>query len=157
MAPKAKNIVEGAGFKRNKKGEDFGSSSNWEPFQKFSKKAMERYVREFYANWITEPRFNKSMPIWGNDVKFTAKVLNTFLGTLNCDAEDFNRLKKTPPLMRYTSYVRESFLKIMCSVFLLAKHLSDVTRDRVVLVHILMKGMPINVRAILRQYDKVQK
>ncbi|KAG5614215.1 hypothetical protein H5410_014039 [Solanum commersonii] len=32
-----------------------------------------------------------------------------------------------------------------------AKHLTKVTRDRVVLVNMLMKGMPINVGAILRQ------
>ncbi|KAG5580800.1 hypothetical protein H5410_051427 [Solanum commersonii] len=37
------------------------------------------------------------------------------------------------------------------SVFLPAKHLIDMTRDRVVLVYMLMKGMPINVGAILRQ------
>ncbi|TMW87778.1 hypothetical protein EJD97_019496 [Solanum chilense] len=42
-------------------------------------------------------------------------------------------------------------VEIVCSVFLPAKDLTDVTRDRVVLVYMLMKEMPINVGAILRQ------
>ncbi|KAG5611166.1 hypothetical protein H5410_022447 [Solanum commersonii] len=52
--------------------------------------------QEFYANWNTETRFNKTIPIRGKDVKFTSKVLNLFLGTPNCEAEDFNRLKEHP-------------------------------------------------------------
>uniref|UniRef100_M1DN14 Putative plant transposon protein domain-containing protein n=1 Tax=Solanum tuberosum TaxID=4113 RepID=M1DN14_SOLTU len=46
--------------------------------------------------------------------------------------------------------VARVWLKIVCSVLLPAKHLTKVTRDRVVLIYMLMKGMPINVRAILR-------
>ncbi|KAG5611167.1 hypothetical protein H5410_022448 [Solanum commersonii] len=42
-------------------------------------------VQEFYANWNTETRFNKTVPIRGKDVKFTSKVLNMFLGTPNCE------------------------------------------------------------------------
>ena len=43
------------------------------------------------------------------------------------------------------------WLKIVFSVFLPSKHLTDVTWDRVVLVYMLMKGMPVNVGAILKQ------
>ncbi|KAH0669688.1 hypothetical protein KY289_024181 [Solanum tuberosum] len=70
MAPKAKNMVGGAGYKRSQKGGASGSSSSREPFQKFGKKVVER-------------------------------------------------------------------------VFLPAKHLTDVMRDWVVLVYMLMKGMPV--------------
>lgn len=41
--------------------------------------------------------------------------------------------------------------KIVCSVFLPAKHLTELTRDTTVLVYMLIKGMPINVGAILIQ------
>ena len=43
------------------------------------------------------------------------------------------------------------WLKIVFSVFLPSKHLTDVTWDRVVLVYMLMKGMLVNVGAILKQ------
>ncbi|KAH0712076.1 hypothetical protein KY289_008035 [Solanum tuberosum] len=46
MAPKAKNV---AGSKRNRKGETFGSSSAWEPIQKFGKKVVQRYGWEWFA------------------------------------------------------------------------------------------------------------
>ncbi|KAH0679695.1 hypothetical protein KY284_020780 [Solanum tuberosum] len=39
--------------------------------------------------------------------------------------------------------VARVWLKIVCSVLLPAKYLTEVTRDRVVLVYMLMKGMPI--------------
>ncbi|KAG5595308.1 hypothetical protein H5410_036540 [Solanum commersonii] len=57
-------------------------------------------------------------------------------------------------ILHYANFnqVARVSLNIVCSVFLLAKHTSDVTRDRVVLVYMLMKGMPINVGAVLRQY-----
>lgn len=47
--------------------------------------------------------------------------------------------------------VARVWLKIVCSVFVPAKDLTDVTRDRVVLVYMLMKEMPINLGVILRQ------
>ena len=42
-------------------------------------------------------------------------------------------------------------MKKVCSVFLPIKHLTGVARDRVVLVYTFMKGMYVNVGAILRQ------
>ncbi|KAH0689755.1 hypothetical protein KY289_017113 [Solanum tuberosum] len=51
----------------------------------------------------------------------------------------------------FVNKVARVWLKIVCSVLLHAKHLNEVTRDRVLLVYMLMKGMPINVGAILRQ------
>uniref|UniRef100_M1DYX5 Putative plant transposon protein domain-containing protein n=1 Tax=Solanum tuberosum TaxID=4113 RepID=M1DYX5_SOLTU len=136
-------------------------------------------VREFYANWLTETKY-KAIPIRGRDVKFSARLLNELLGTPNCDADDFNRLKEKPPYrdIRHTlcgiestcrwgrskdigrhsnlhfanfNLVARVWLKLVCSVLLPVKHLTEVTRDRVVLVYMLMKGMPINVGAILRQ------
>ncbi|KAH0748141.1 hypothetical protein KY290_027373 [Solanum tuberosum] len=118
--------------------------------------------------------------IWGKDVKFSACILNELLGIPNCDPDVFNDLKDKPSYrdIRHTlcgvdsnarwerskdtgrhntlhfasfNQVAKVWLKIVCSVFLLAKHLTDVTKDRVVLVYMLMKGMPINVGVILRQ------
>ncbi|KAG5600525.1 hypothetical protein H5410_031895 [Solanum commersonii] len=85
----------------------------------------------------------------GKDVKFLARILNEFLETPNCDPNEFNSLKDKPPYrdIRNTLYGVDS----TASVLLPAKHLTEVIRDRVVLVYMLMKGMPINVRAILRQ------
>ncbi|KAH0688947.1 hypothetical protein KY289_016305 [Solanum tuberosum] len=155
MAPKAKNV---AGSKRNRNGETSGSSSAREPVQKFGKKVVQR----------------------GEDVKFSAQILNELLGTPNCDPDEFNSLKDKPPYrdIRHTlcgvdstarwerskdtgrhntlyfanfNQVARVWLKIVCSVLLSAKHLTEVTRDRVVLVYMLMKEMPNNVGAILRQ------
>ncbi|KAH0646412.1 hypothetical protein KY284_034296 [Solanum tuberosum] len=155
MAPKDKNVV---GSKRSRKGEASGSSSGREPVQKFGKKVVQR----------------------GKDVKFSTQILNELLGTPNCDLDEFNNLKDKPPYrdIRHTlcgvdstarweqskdtgrhntlyfanfNQVARVWLKIVCSVLLPAKHLTEVTRDRVVLVYMLMKGMSINIRAILRQ------
>ncbi|KAH0715114.1 hypothetical protein KY284_008019 [Solanum tuberosum] len=51
----------------------------------------------------------------------------------------------------FVNEVARVWLKIVCSVLLPTKHLTEVTRDGVVLVYMLMKGMPINVGAFLRQ------
>ncbi|KAH0679319.1 hypothetical protein KY284_020404 [Solanum tuberosum] len=136
-------------------------------------------VREFYANWLTETKY-KIVPVRGEDVKFSAHILNELLGTPNCDPDVFNDLKDKPPYrdIRHTlcgvdsnarwelskdtgrhntlhfasfNQVARVWLKIVCSVLLPTKHLTDVTRDRVVLVYMLMKGMPINIGAFLRQ------
>ncbi|KAH0679034.1 hypothetical protein KY284_020119 [Solanum tuberosum] len=136
-------------------------------------------VREFYANWLTETKY-KTMLVRGKDVRFSARILNELLGTPNCDPDEFNGLKDKPPYrdIRLTlcgvdstarwerskdtrrhntlhfanfNQVARVWLKIVCSVLLPAKHLTEVTRDRVVLVYMLMKGMPINVGLILRQ------
>ncbi|KAG5628208.1 hypothetical protein H5410_013426 [Solanum commersonii] len=98
----------------------------------------------------------------GSDAKFTANILNALLRTPNCDVEDFNTLKEKTSYrdIRHTlcgvkstarwdrskdtrrhftlhfsnfNQVARVWLKIVCSVLLSAKHLSAVTRDRVVL------------------------
>ncbi|KAH0689707.1 hypothetical protein KY289_017065 [Solanum tuberosum] len=115
----------------------------------------------------------------GKDVKFSARIMNELLGTPNCDPDVLNDLKDQPPYrdIRHTlcgvdsnarweqskdngrhntlhfasfNQVARVWLKIVCSVLLPAKHLTEVTRDRVVLVYMLIKGVPINVGAILR-------
>ncbi|KAH0658257.1 hypothetical protein KY289_027005 [Solanum tuberosum] len=136
-------------------------------------------AKEFYANWLTETKY-KTVPVRGKDVKFSARILNELLRTPNSDPDEFNSLKDKPPYrdIRHTlcgvdstarwerskdirrhntlnfanfNQVALVWLKIVCSVLLPAKHLIDVTRDRVVLVYMLMKGMLINVGEILRQ------
>ncbi|KAH0709561.1 hypothetical protein KY284_010988 [Solanum tuberosum] len=140
-------------------------------------------VREFYANCLMETKY-KIVPIRGKDVEFSARILNELLGTPNYDADDFNMLKEKSPYrdIRHTvsgvestarwahskdtgrhstlyfanvNLIARVWLKIVCSVLLPAKHLTEVTRDRVVLVYMLMKGMPINVGEILRK-DKMK-
>ncbi|KAH0765020.1 hypothetical protein KY285_000891 [Solanum tuberosum] len=51
----------------------------------------------------------------------------------------------------FVNEVSRVWLKIVCSVLMPTKHLTEVTRYMVVLVYMLMKGMPINAGAILRQ------
>ncbi|KAG5612368.1 hypothetical protein H5410_023649, partial [Solanum commersonii] len=99
-------------------------------------------VREFYANWLTETKY-KIAPVRGKNVNFSARILNELLGTPNWKHNTLH--------FANFDQVTWVWLKIVCSVLLPAKHLIDVTRDRVVLVYMLMKGMPINVGAILRQ------
>ncbi|KAH0669773.1 hypothetical protein KY285_023928 [Solanum tuberosum] len=132
-----------------------------------------------FVNELTETKY-KIVPVRGKDVKFSTRILNEFLETPNCDPDEFNNLKDKPPYrdIRHTLCVVDStarwerskdtgrhntihfanfnqvarvWLKIVCSVLLPAKHLIEVTRDRVVLVYMLMKGIPINIGAILRQ------
>ncbi|KAG5584245.1 hypothetical protein H5410_044679 [Solanum commersonii] len=193
MAPKAKNVV---GSKQSRKGEASGSKIK-ELAQKFGKKVVQRYrltwfdchreakyigdeyVDSFYANWLTKTKY-KTVPIRGRDVKFSTRILNELLGTLNYDADDFNMLKEKPlykdirhtlcgveltarwGCSKYTerhstlhfanfNLITRVWLKIVCSILLPAKYLTEVTRDRVVLVYMLMKGMPINVGVVLRQ------
>ncbi|KAG5615804.1 hypothetical protein H5410_015628, partial [Solanum commersonii] len=166
MAPKDKNV---AGSKRNRKGKTFGSSSARESIQKFGKKVVQRYGWEWFAcqqkvkymgdefvNEITETKY-KILPVRGKNVKFSARILNELLGTPNSDPDEFNSLKDKPPYgdIRHTlcgvDLTIRVWLKIVCSVLLPTKHLTEVTRDRVVLVYMPMTGMPINVGAILRQ------
>ncbi|KAG5572784.1 hypothetical protein H5410_062550 [Solanum commersonii] len=121
-----------------------------------------KLIREFYANWLTETKY-KTVPVRGKDVKFSARILNEFLGTMNYDANEFSSLKDKPLYrdIRHTLCGVEStatwerscpsVVEIVCSLLLPAKHLTKVTRDMVALVYMLMKGMPINVGAILRQ------
>ncbi|KAH0761116.1 hypothetical protein KY290_017189 [Solanum tuberosum] len=136
-------------------------------------------VRKFYANWLTETKY-KTVPIRGKDVRFSARILNELLGTPNCDPDEFNGLKDKPPYrdIRHTlcgvdstarwewskdtgrhntlhfanfNQVARVWLKIVCTVLLPAKHLTEVTRDRVVLAYMLMKGIPINVGSIVSE------
>uniref|UniRef100_M1DZ68 Uncharacterized protein n=1 Tax=Solanum tuberosum TaxID=4113 RepID=M1DZ68_SOLTU len=48
MAPKGKNVDGGAGSKRSRKGDVFGSSSSQTPSQKFGKQAVEQYGKEWF-------------------------------------------------------------------------------------------------------------
>ncbi|KAG5582081.1 hypothetical protein H5410_052708, partial [Solanum commersonii] len=137
-------------------------------------------VHEFYANWLTETKY-KNMSIRGKNVKFSARILNELLGTPNCDADDFNRLKEKPPYrdIRHTlseveltarwacskdtgrhstlhfanfNLIAKVWLKIVCSVLLPAKHLTEVTRDRVVFVAVLLWGG----RSFITRFLRVQ-
>uniref|UniRef100_M1D9F4 Putative plant transposon protein domain-containing protein n=1 Tax=Solanum tuberosum TaxID=4113 RepID=M1D9F4_SOLTU len=125
-------------------------------------------VRKFYANWLTQTMY-KIVPIRGKDVKFNAMILNDFNALKDklpyrdirhtlCGVESTARWERSKDTGRHNTLhfanfnqVARVWLKIMCSVLLPTKHLTEVTRDRVVLVYMLMKGMPINVGGILRQ------
>ncbi|KAH0773550.1 hypothetical protein KY290_010687 [Solanum tuberosum] len=201
MAPKARYVV---GSKWSRKGEASGFD-NRVPAQKFRKKAVKAYGL-LWLDCQREPKYmgdeyvdeirlqTQFSAIYRTVAELGLKfifdhpsdcnlslVLNELLGTPNCDANKFNRLKETPLYrdIRHTlcgvdstarwgrskdtgrhntlhfanfNLVARVWLKIVCSVLLLAKHLYEETRDRVVLVYMLMKGMPINVGAILRQH-----
>ncbi|KAH0708916.1 hypothetical protein KY284_010343 [Solanum tuberosum] len=112
-----------AGSKRNRKGEAFGSSSGREPAQKFGEKAVQRDIRHTLCGVDSTARWERSKDTGRHNTLHFAK---------------FNQVARV-------------WLKIVCSVLLPAKHLTEVTRDRVVLVYMLMKGIYINVGAILRQ------
>ncbi|KAG5589799.1 hypothetical protein H5410_040313 [Solanum commersonii] len=113
-------------------------------------------------------------------VRFTVEALHDFLGTPNCDNAEFMEMIERPPYcdishtlcgvnfvvwwdrvrdtgrhltLHYGHFNLEAriWLKIVCSTLLPCKHTTDVTRERVVLVYRLMKGLPVNVWAILRQ------
>ncbi|KAH0650410.1 hypothetical protein KY284_030322 [Solanum tuberosum] len=111
---------------------------------------------------------------------FMDQALNEFLGTPNCDNADFLVMTERPPYrnIRHTlcgvnSVARwdrvidtgchltlhyghfnleaRNWLKIMCSTLLSCKHTTDVIRERVMLIYRLMKSLPVNVGAILKQ------
>uniref|UniRef100_M1DXH1 Putative plant transposon protein domain-containing protein n=1 Tax=Solanum tuberosum TaxID=4113 RepID=M1DXH1_SOLTU len=127
MAPKAKSV---AGSKRSRKGETSGSG-NREPAQKFGKKVVQRL---------------KEKPPY-RDIRH-----------ILCGVESTARWGRSKDTRRHSTLhfanfnlISRVWLKLVCSVLLPTKHLTEVTRDRVVLVYMLIKGMPINVEAILKQ------
>ncbi|KAG5580894.1 hypothetical protein H5410_051521 [Solanum commersonii] len=197
MAPKAENV---AGSKRSRMGKASGSG-NREPTQKFRKKAVKAYGLLWFDcqqepkymgdKYVDEVRLQTQiLAMYRTVVELGLKFifdhsndcnLTLLLGIPNCDADEFNRLKETPPYrdirhtlcgvestaiwgrnkdigrhntLQFANFILVSrvWLKIVCSVLLPAKHLPEATMDRVVLVYMLMKGMPINVGAILRQH-----
>ncbi|KAK4717796.1 hypothetical protein R3W88_016134 [Solanum pinnatisectum] len=124
----------------------------WEWFecQKEAKYMGDEFVNEY-----------KTVHVRGKDVKFSTRILNELLGTSNCNSDEFNSLKDKPTYrdIRHTlcgvdstarwerskdtgrhnilhfanfNQVARVWLKIVCSVLLPAKHLTEVTRDRVV-------------------------
>ncbi|KAH0652424.1 hypothetical protein KY289_030102 [Solanum tuberosum] len=137
-------------------------------------------VHEFYANWNTRRvEINKRF-IKDSWVRFSVDALNEFLGTPNCDTADLLAMIERPPYrdirhtlcganfvarwdrvrntgrhltLHYGHFNLEAriWLKIVCSNLLPCRHTIDVTREIVVLVYRLMKGLPVNVGAIWKQ------
>uniref|UniRef100_M1DUH5 Putative plant transposon protein domain-containing protein n=1 Tax=Solanum tuberosum TaxID=4113 RepID=M1DUH5_SOLTU len=137
-------------------------------------------VREFYVNWNTHHiKLNQGL-IRDSRVRFTLEALNEFLGTPNCGNSEFLAMIERPYYLdiRHTfcgvnsiarwDRVRDTgrhltlyyghfnlevriWLKYVCSTLLSCKHTTNVTRERVVLVYRWMKGLPMNVGAILEQ------
>lgn len=137
-------------------------------------------VREFYANWNTEnSQCNSQVVVRGKRVRVSTRAWNRFLGTPNCPNAEHLTMIEHPPYrdIRHTlcgenSTVRWNrsretgqhatlpyshlnlearvWLKIVSSVILPGKHTTEVTRDRVILIYRLMKGLPVNVGYILR-------
>ncbi|KAH0709236.1 hypothetical protein KY284_010663 [Solanum tuberosum] len=137
-------------------------------------------VHEFYANWNTHRVELNQGFIRDSWVRFTVEPLNDFLGTPNCDNAEFLGMIERPLYrdIRHTlcgvnsvawwDRIRDTgchltlhyghfnleariWLKIVCSTLLPCKHTTDVTRERVVLIYHLMKGLPVNVGDILKQ------
>ncbi|KAH0665669.1 hypothetical protein KY285_026875 [Solanum tuberosum] len=150
MAPKSKNVASGTSSKRNRKGEAFGSSSGREPVQKFGK----RLYKDMDGSGLNakkrlstlEMNMLKEKPVY-RDIRHTLRGVES---TVRWEKSKDTGRHSTLNFANFNQVARV-WLKIVCSVLLPAKHLTDVTRDRVVLVYMLMKGMPINVGAILRQ------
>uniref|UniRef100_M1E183 Putative plant transposon protein domain-containing protein n=1 Tax=Solanum tuberosum TaxID=4113 RepID=M1E183_SOLTU len=127
MTPKGKNVASDSGTKRSRIGAA-AESSSWETTnllpQKFGKQVVMHYGEEWY-DYQLESKY------MGDEVRDMGRHLTLHYGHLNLDAE--------------------IWLKIMSSTLLPCKHTTEVTRERVVLVYQLMKRLPINVGAILRQ------
>ncbi|KAH0679451.1 hypothetical protein KY284_020536 [Solanum tuberosum] len=135
-------------------------------------------VREFYVNWNTHHvRWNQGL-ICNNRVQFSVEALNEFLAAPYCDHSDFQAMIDQPPyrdirhtLCRVNSVSRWDrvwdtgrhstfhyahlnleaciWLKIVSNTLLSCKHTTDVTRERVVLLYRLMKGLPVNAGVVL--------
>ncbi|KAH0685359.1 hypothetical protein KY290_016637 [Solanum tuberosum] len=142
MAPNAKNVT---GSKWSRKGKTFGSSSGRELVQKFRKKAVQRYG---WA-WFECQREAKYM----GDEYVNEDIRHTLCGVESTAMWERSKDTGRHNTLHFANFnqVARVWLKLVCSVLLPAKHLTEVTRDMVVLVYMLMKGMPINVGAILRQ------
>ncbi|KAH0714899.1 hypothetical protein KY284_007804 [Solanum tuberosum] len=133
MAPKAKSV---AGSKRSRKGETFGSR-NREPVGKFGKKTMERYGLEWFE-CQHEPKY------MGDEYVHEDKPPYTDIRHTLCGTESTARWERSKDIGRHNTLhfanfnqVARVWLKIVCSVLLPTKHLTE--------------GMPINVGVILRQ------
>ncbi|KAG5605589.1 hypothetical protein H5410_027081 [Solanum commersonii] len=96
-------------------------------------------VCEFYANWNTHHvKLNWGHTLCGvnsvarwDRVRDTGRHLTLHYGHFNLEVR--------------------ICLKIMCITLLSCKHTTNVTREKVVLVYRLMKGLPMNVGAILKE------
>jgi hypothetical protein len=137
-------------------------------------------VREFYANWNTEQSNSNKVEVRGKTIRFTTRALNEFLGSPHCDFAEYLDMKEQPPYrdirhtlcgvnsvarwdrardtgkhttLNFSHFNSEAkvWLKIVCSVLLPSKHMTDVTRDRVVLVYRLMRGLQVNAGSVIRR------
>ncbi|KAG5571933.1 hypothetical protein H5410_061699 [Solanum commersonii] len=148
--------------------------------QKFGKNVVQRYGWEWFAckqkekymgdEIVNKVRLQSQFPIiYQTVIELGLRFIfdnpgdcNLTLGERcqvffpNSDPDEFNNLKDKSPYrdIRYTMCGVDStarvWLKIVCNVLFPAKHLTKVTRYRVILVYMMMKGIPINVGAILR-------
>ncbi|KAH0754743.1 hypothetical protein KY290_025013 [Solanum tuberosum] len=146
MAPKGNNVASGLGTKRSRKGVGAGSSSrepNDLPPQKFGGQAVMHYGKYWYecqqeSKYLGDEYVDEGHTFCGvnsvarwDRVRDTGRHLNLHYGHFNLEAH--------------------IWLKIVCSTLLPCKHTTDVTRERVVLIYGLMKGLPVNVGDILKQ------
>ncbi|KAH0655820.1 hypothetical protein KY285_030702 [Solanum tuberosum] len=152
---------------------------DWYECQQESKYLGDEYVNEGRLRQEF-PNILAKINALGLQYIFMDQALNEILGTPNCDNADFLAMIERPPYrdIRHTlcgvnsiaqwDRVRDTgyhltlhyghfnleahiWLKIVCSTLLPCKHATNVTRERVVLVYRLMKGLPVNVGAILKQ------
>ncbi|KAG5594766.1 hypothetical protein H5410_035998 [Solanum commersonii] len=116
-------------------------------------------VHEFYVNWLTETKY-KIVPIRGKDVKFNARIVNEFLGTPNCDSDDFNTLKDKPHYrdIRHTlcgveSTARNNMRWRLCyrgliSHFLRAQGIEEEALKLTIVFHLNLMGKLVDVTRI---------
>uniref|UniRef100_M1DA89 Putative plant transposon protein domain-containing protein n=1 Tax=Solanum tuberosum TaxID=4113 RepID=M1DA89_SOLTU len=132
MAPKGNNVASGLGTKRSRKGVGARSSSrepNDLPPQKFGGQAVMHYGKDWYECQQESKYLGDEYVDEG--VRDTGHHLTLHYGHFNLEAR--------------------IWLKIVCSTLLPCKHTIDVTRERLVLIYGLMKGLPVNVGDILKQ------
>lgn len=134
-------------------------------------------VREFYANWDTSFGESTKVKLRGQVVRFSFKSFNAFLGTLVVDPSEYFILLEKPPyrhilhtlcgehssthwardhkgthstlLFSYLNKEAKVWVKLVCAVILPGTHMSDITTERIALVYMLMKRIPINFGEVL--------
>jgi hypothetical protein len=135
-------------------------------------------VREFYANYQTDKRTHY-ITVRGVEVPLSPMAINEILGTPEGDSTELTELNIQPPYqdIRHTlcgvhstaKWVRHGmrgyhstfpyahlnkeariWTKIVMHSLIPGLHFTEVTRDRVCLVYAFMKGIEINVGAVIK-------
>ncbi|MCD7451459.1 hypothetical protein HAX54_011967, partial [Datura stramonium] len=99
-------------------------------------------VREFHSNWDTS--FGESTKPPYREIRHTLCDENSSAHW----ARDHNGPHSTV-VFSYLNREAKVWVKLVCVLFLPETHMTEVTRERIVLVYMLMKGIPINFGAVI--------